>query len=78
MVVHVDVVTIRMADLSKAVHIELADEGSKVAVLEVDREDLLREPADVVDAEGVTRRGPTDDFSIAPVLNKGLSTSIIS
>ena len=78
MVVHVDVVTIRMADLSKAVHIELADEGSKVAVLEVDREDLLREPADVVDAEGVTRGGPTDNLSIALVLNKGVSTSIIS
>ena len=67
-----------MADLPKAIHIELSNEGGKVAVFEIDREYLFSEAADVVDAEGISCAGPTDDLSIAPVLNSAIYTSIIS
>lgn len=35
MFVHVDVVTLRVADLLEAIHIELSDEGSEVMMFEI-------------------------------------------
>jgi hypothetical protein len=49
--VHVNIVPFGMADLLEAVHVELADKGSKVAMLEVDRQNLLRKLGDVFDCE---------------------------
>lgn len=51
MLVHVDVVPIRMADLLEAIHVELPDEGSEVMVLEVGRQRFFCEFRDVFDLE---------------------------
>ena len=37
MLVHVDVVAIRMPNLLESIHVELTDKGSKVVVLEIGR-----------------------------------------
>lgn len=44
MLININIVAVWMTGLLKTVHVELADEGGKVAVLEVLRQDLLREP----------------------------------
>jgi hypothetical protein len=45
--VHIDIVALIVANLAEAVHVELADEGGEVAVLEVHWQDVLRELRDI-------------------------------
>jgi hypothetical protein len=47
---------LEMGDLVKAVHVELADKGAKVLVLEPTPEDLTRESLLVEDWDGGQRR----------------------
>lgn len=77
-IVHVDVVAVRMADLPEAVHVELADKGGKIAMFEVNGEDVFCKFADGVYAEGVTRGCPAYYLGIVSVLLYSINTSIIS
>ena len=67
-----------MTCLPKAIHVELSDEGSKVSMFEVDRQDFLSESRDVLDDKGVVGGGPADGAADVGVLCKGRSTSSIS
>ena len=63
MFIHVDVVSLGMADLLEAVHVELADEGGEVVVFEVSWQHLLCEACDIFDIEAVKCGGPAHSLS---------------
>jgi hypothetical protein len=67
-----------MTNFTKSVHVELADEGGKVFVLEVARKDFFCEFCDVFDIEAIGRSCPANGFCDLLVLNKSGSTSSIS
>lgn len=56
------------SDLVEVVHVELANEGGEVGVLEVLGEDVVGEGEDVLDHEGVAPLGPGDDALVVLVL----------
>ena len=75
--IHVDVVPVRVANLFESVHIELPNEGGKIVMLEVTREHLLCEPSDIFDIEGVQSAGPTHYIYDRLVLgNQGFTDTI--
>lgn len=53
---------LQMRDLVEAVHVELADKGRKVGVLEEPRKELFSETLVVGNEEGVSRLGPVDQI----------------
>lgn len=77
-VVHIHVVAVGMADFPEAVHVELAYKGGKVAMFEVNRENILGEFADRVNAEGIAGGCPTNYLRVVSVLPNSINTSIIS
>jgi hypothetical protein len=58
--VSIDVVSLGVADLVEAVHVELTDEGRVVFVFVVDGEHFFCELRDVVDVQGIARGGPAE------------------
>lgn len=77
MFMHVDVLAIRMASFTKAIHIELADEGAEVAMLEVTRQHFLCESANVLNVKGVSAGCPANDLGDIAVLSYTNSTYTI-
>ena len=63
-----------MAYFSKAVHVELANEGWEIIVFEKPWQDSFSEVADVFDVERVAGTGPWDDVVDGVVLSKGMGT----
>ena len=57
---HIHVFTIGMANFSEPVHIKLANKWRKVAMLEVNGQNLLRELGDILDIEAIGCWSPTD------------------
>lgn len=53
MLVMIDILAIRMADLTKSIHIQLSDERGEISMLEIPREDLLGKFADVFDVKRI-------------------------
>lgn len=78
MVMHVYVLPVGVASFPEAVHVELPDEGRKVAVLEVLRKDLVGEFGDVFDVKTIAGGGPAYDRLNVRILDRGERTSIIS
>jgi len=76
--VHVNILTLGVAYLVEAVHVELANEGGEVVVFEVLGQNLLSEPSNALYGEGVPGGSPLDDFRVVPALNQIDATSIIS
>jgi hypothetical protein len=76
--VHIDVLAVRVTDLAETVHVELADEGGEVAMLEVDGEDVFGKLGDVLDIEGIGGGSPTDRVGNGLVLSSTRRTSSIS
>ena len=62
----------------EVVHVELSDEGSVVAVPEVDGQDVFRELFDFFDDEAFSAFGPADGVAELVVLNISWGTSRIS
>jgi hypothetical protein len=73
----VDVLSVRVAYFSEAVHVELAYEGAKVAVFEVAWEDFFGEEGDVFDVERVASGGPADGGLDLSILYRMGATSTI-
>lgn len=63
-----------MAYFSKAVHVELANEGWEIIVFEKPWQDSFSEVADVFDVERVVGTGPWDDVVDGGVLSKVMGT----
>ena len=75
---HVYVLPIGVASLPEAVHIQLPDEGRKVAVLEVLRKDLICELGNVFYVKAIAGGSPAYHCLDIRILSKGKRTSIIS
>jgi len=67
-----------MPYFSKAVHVELPNKRTEVAVLEVLGQNFLGEDCDIFNIEGVAGGCPTDDGRYLSILNQMGATSTIS
>jgi hypothetical protein len=74
----VDVISIRVADLPKGIHVKLADEGAEITVFKISWQDFLGEAADVFYVEGVSCGCPADGVFYLSVLYQMEATSTIS
>lgn len=77
-IMHVNVVSFWMACLAEAVHVELSNEGAKVAVLEVTGQDLFGKAPHLTDVEAVSATRPAYHIRDLQVLLKESSTYTIS
>lgn len=66
-----------VADLVEVVHVELPDEGGKVAMAEVGRQDHLLKLVSIVDNECDSVRVPANDILVFAILNRNIRTSRI-
>ena len=56
--VHVYVLSFVVSDFFETIHVELSDEGGKVAMLEIGGKDILCEASDAFNGECVASGGP--------------------
>lgn len=76
--VHINIFPLRMAYFFEPIHIQLANKRSKVPMLEVLRQNFLRELCDIFNWKGIIVGSPINGFRVVFILSKIGITSIIS